>query len=113
MKYRLAIFDFDGTLADSFPFFIRVFDQLADRHGFRRIAPDEVPALRHYSARQMMRLPARLDLPEDSLPEWVRTVRAEMRVAPVDWAMLSERGSDWMTYWDRTVRGKGAAAAAR
>jgi hypothetical protein len=22
MKYRLAIFDFDGTLADSFPFFV-------------------------------------------------------------------------------------------
>jgi len=33
MKYRLAIFDFDGTLADSFPFFIRVFNQLAEQHG--------------------------------------------------------------------------------
>jgi phosphoglycolate phosphatase len=54
MKYRLAIFDFDGTLADSFPFFIQVFNQLAEQHGFKEIAPELVPAFRHYSARQMM-----------------------------------------------------------
>ena len=54
MKYRLAIFDFDGTLADSFPFFVRVFNQLAEQHGFKGIEPEVVPTLRHYSARQMM-----------------------------------------------------------
>jgi phosphoglycolate phosphatase len=53
MKYRLAIFDFDGTLADSFPFFIREFNQLAEQHGFKRIDPDLAPAYRHYNARQM------------------------------------------------------------
>jgi phosphoglycolate phosphatase len=37
MTYRLAIFDFDGTLADSFPFFLSVFNTIADLHGFRRI----------------------------------------------------------------------------
>ncbi len=55
-KYRLAIFDFDGTLADSFPFFIRVFNQLAEQHGFKGIDPDLVPTFRHYNARQMMEL---------------------------------------------------------
>ena len=30
MKYKFANFDFDGTLADSFPFFIAVFNQLAE-----------------------------------------------------------------------------------
>jgi phosphoglycolate phosphatase len=54
MKYRLAIFDFDGTLADSFPFFIRVFNQLAQQHGFKEIEPELVPDFRHYNARQMM-----------------------------------------------------------
>jgi hypothetical protein len=34
--YKLAIFDFDGTLADSFPFFLSVFNTIADRHGFKR-----------------------------------------------------------------------------
>jgi len=54
MKYRLAIFDFDGTLADSFPFFIRVFNQLAEQHGFKRIDLDLAPTFRHYNARQAM-----------------------------------------------------------
>ncbi|HQR33603.1 MAG TPA: HAD hydrolase-like protein [Blastocatellia bacterium] len=54
MKYRLAIFDFDGTLADSFPFFIRVFNQLAEQHGFKGIDPELAPTFRHYTPRQMM-----------------------------------------------------------
>ena len=29
MRYSLIIFDLDGTLADSFPFFLRVHDELA------------------------------------------------------------------------------------
>ncbi|TCS36831.1 phosphoglycolate phosphatase [Paucimonas lemoignei] len=54
MKYKLAIFDFDGTLADSFPFFISVFNDLAARHGFKSISPEEIEALRGYGARQLM-----------------------------------------------------------
>ncbi|MBO0858891.1 MAG: HAD hydrolase-like protein [Chloracidobacterium sp.] len=54
MKYRLAIFDFDGTLADSFPFFIRVFNQLAEKHGFKVINPDLISTYRGYDARQIM-----------------------------------------------------------
>lgn len=59
--YRLAIFDFDGTLADTFPFFLSVFNRIADQHGFDRIDTSNVEALRHYSAREMMkhvRMPA-------------------------------------------------------
>jgi phosphoglycolate phosphatase len=55
MTYRLAIFDFDGTLADSFPFFLSVFNEIADRHGFRRIDLTQVERLRHYGTRDMMR----------------------------------------------------------
>jgi iron(III) transport system substrate-binding protein len=61
-------------------------------------------------ARDMMRLPARLDLPKDSLPEWVRDVRTRMKVADMDWDLLAEKGADWMTYWDRNVRGKSASS---
>ena len=55
MSYRLAIFDFDGTLADSFPFFISVFNQIADQHGFRRVEAHEAHALRHHDVRAIMR----------------------------------------------------------
>lgn len=54
MTYRLALFDFDGTLADSFPFFLGVFNAIADRHGFRRIDTARAGQLRHYSVRQVM-----------------------------------------------------------
>jgi iron(III) transport system substrate-binding protein len=59
------------------------------------------------TAREAWRLPARLDLPEDSLPEWAREVKAEMRVAPMDWGLLAREGPGWMDYWDRRVRGTG------
>jgi phosphoglycolate phosphatase len=54
MKYRLAIFDFDGTLADSFPFFLRVFNQLAEQHGFKQIDPESSSRYRDFNARQIM-----------------------------------------------------------
>lgn len=86
MKYRLAIFDFDGTLADSFPFFNSVFNQIAEQHGFRKIQPEEVPALRHYNARQMM---AHVGVPAWKLPvvasSFIRLMKANAdRIAPFD-----------------------------
>jgi phosphoglycolate phosphatase len=54
-KYRLVIFDFDGTLADTFPWFLGVMNELADRHRFRRIQEHEVEGLRSYGSRELMR----------------------------------------------------------
>lgn len=54
MKYKLAIFDFDGTLADSFPFFLATVNELADVHKFKRIDSAELDTLRRYSAREML-----------------------------------------------------------
>jgi phosphoglycolate phosphatase len=54
VRYKFIVFDFDGTLADSFPFFLEVFDTLADTHGFRRIDRNNLKALRGFDARQMM-----------------------------------------------------------
>lgn len=65
------------------------------------------PEMQIASAREVFRLPARNDLPADSLPEWVREVRRAMKVADVDWAVLAAQGPDWMRWWDQHVRGKG------
>lgn len=72
MKYRLVMFDFDGTLADSFPWFRGTINQVADRYGFRRIEDAEVELLRGYSAREMMR---HLQVPAWKLPLIVRHMR--------------------------------------
>ena len=55
LKYKLVVFDFDGTLADSFPFFVEVFGTLADAHGFSRIDHDDTEKLRGYDAKALMR----------------------------------------------------------
>jgi len=55
MRYKLVIFDFDGTLADSFPWFCRILNDVADRFGFRRTEPREIDALRTMGARDLMR----------------------------------------------------------
>jgi len=63
--YRLVIFDFDGTLADSFPWFTGVLDQTADRFGFRRVDAAEREALRASSSREILR---RFGVPHWKLP---------------------------------------------
>jgi phosphoglycolate phosphatase len=55
LKYKLIAFDFDGTLADSFPFFVEVFGTLADAHGFDRLDHDDIDKLRGYDAKTLMR----------------------------------------------------------
>jgi phosphoglycolate phosphatase len=37
-RYKLVVFDFDGTLADSGPWFMRVLNQVAERHRFRKVS---------------------------------------------------------------------------
>lgn len=54
-RYRLAAFDFDGTLADSFPWFLANLNRLAEKHGFRAVQPEEIPALRAMCNRALMR----------------------------------------------------------
>ncbi len=59
------------------------------------------------AARVVFRLPARDDLPTDSVPAWMGDVEREMVVADMDWDRLARDGSAWMSYWDRHVRGTG------
>jgi iron(III) transport system substrate-binding protein len=65
------------------------------------------PEMQLVAVREVFRLPARTDLPLDSLPDWARDVRTRMRVADVDWALLADQGPGWMRWWDQHVRGKG------
>lgn len=55
MKYRLVIFDFDGTLADSFPFFISSVNTLADRYGFKKVDLEDIEAFRKMDAKRILK----------------------------------------------------------
>jgi phosphoglycolate phosphatase len=72
MPYKLIIFDFDGTLADTFPWFASVLNGVADRYRFRRIAADEAEALRGHSAAQLI---AHLGVAKWKLPFIARHMR--------------------------------------
>ena len=78
MRYRLAIFDLDGTLADSFPWFLRVVNSVAREYGFREIASGEVDALRRASSREIIK---RLDVPLWKLPAIARRMRVLKRAS--------------------------------
>jgi phosphoglycolate phosphatase len=75
---RLAIFDFDGTLADTFPWFVSVVNDVADKYGFRRIEPHEEEELRGMGAREIV---GRLGVPLWKLPLIARHMR---RLAAAD-----------------------------
>jgi phosphoglycolate phosphatase len=72
MPYSLVIFDLDGTLADSFPWFLRNVNGIADRFGFRRIADGDVEQLRHAGSREIVK---RLEVPTWKLPLIARHMR--------------------------------------
>lgn len=73
MPYSLVIFDLDGTLADSFPWFLRNVNGVADHFGFRRVGEDEIEPLRHAGAREIL---ARLNVPLWKLPIIARHMHA-------------------------------------
>jgi len=73
MRYRLVILDYDGTLANSLPWFLAALGPVAERHGLRRVAPEEVPALRALGSREVLRS---LRVPLWKVPAIAREMRA-------------------------------------
>ena len=59
------------------------------------------------AARHVFRLPARADLPAESLPPWVSDVEHRLHEADMDWGLLAREGAGWMAYWDQRVRNTG------
>ncbi len=75
LKYRLAIFDSDGTLADTLPWLRSIFNELAEAHGFRRVEPHEYERIRDLHGAALLR---ELGLPLWKLPRVVSDMRRRM-----------------------------------
>ena len=54
MKYGLFIFDFDGTLADTFPWFSGVINQVAEKYHFRKVSDEDSHRLRGWNVKDIM-----------------------------------------------------------
>lgn len=88
------IFDFDGTLADSFPWLAAVLNDVAARWRFRQVAAEDAERLRHTGAREILR---HLRVPGWKAPLVARDLRRRMtadihRIRPFDGveALLAE-----------------------
>jgi phosphoglycolate phosphatase len=68
----LVILDFDGTIADSAPWFFSVFNDVAARHGFRQVTEEEGQALRSKGTREII---AHLGISPWRLPLIARDMR--------------------------------------
>lgn len=72
--YRLAIFDFDGTLADTADWFVETMAAAAGRFGYRQVTADELATLRGLPTREVV---GRLRVPLWRMPAIARHFRAE------------------------------------
>lgn len=99
MPFRHFIFDFDGTLADSASWVMSTFNDVAARHGFRRVSDEELQTLRGRPNREIVKY---LGVPAWKLPIIATDMRARIaaeieQIKPfpgVDtlFAALAERG---------------------
>lgn len=76
MKYDIAAFDFDGTLADTMPWFNSILNTAADKYGFRKIDAAERDQLRHRDAGEILKF---LGIPLWKLPAIMAHVRTLMQ----------------------------------
>jgi len=80
MPYKLAIFDFDGTLSDSFPWFLGVINSVADKHKFQRVTSERIEELRGVGAGELVRI---LGVPKWRIPLIARDMR-KMKAQQID-----------------------------
>lgn len=69
------IFDFDGTLVDSFHTVINTFNLLADEFHFRKIDSHEIEAMRDLTSRELIKF---LNIPIYKIPRIIRKARKEL-----------------------------------
>lgn len=75
MAIQTIIFDFDGTIADTFEAIVAITNDLAPEFGYRPATPQEVEKLRHLRPRQVIR---RSGISIFRLPQLLWTVRKQL-----------------------------------
>jgi phosphoglycolate phosphatase len=73
VKYDLVVLDFDGTLADSLPWFMDAMNIAAEKFNFKKLAPHEREAFRSLDNRQIIKA---LGVPLWKVPAIAKEMRA-------------------------------------
>ena len=59
-----------------------------------------------FAAESLLRIPARTDIPDALLPDWVVKARTGIKTLPLDHALMTDSLDVWMRAWDSVVRGR-------
>jgi iron(III) transport system substrate-binding protein len=59
------------------------------------------------AADSFLRIPARSDIPPDSLPQWIREANERIVPMPLDRQLMADSLDAWMAYWDSRIRNRG------
>lgn len=54
MSIKIILFDFDGTIADTFDALVNIANGLAGEFGFKPLTPEEIPLVKTLTARQLI-----------------------------------------------------------
>lgn len=75
MKYKLVIFDFDGTLADTFPWALTIMDEMIEKFDIKNVDRSQLEMLRHFDAEQLL---THVGIPLWKLPKIARYLKKAM-----------------------------------
>ncbi len=75
MRPKLVLFDFDGTIADTFQCGVEILNSMAPEFGFRPLAPFDVPRVRDMRTSDLMRF---LGIPATRLAKISRRGKEEL-----------------------------------
>jgi iron(III) transport system substrate-binding protein len=64
------------------------------------------PASLRYAADSLLRIPARSDIPVDSLAPWIREAKTKIKPMPLDQRLMADSLDAWMSYWDSRIRNR-------
>lgn len=75
MSIQVIVFDFDGTLADTFNAIIRIANRLADDFGYKPLMPSDIDRIRNLSARQIIQ---ESGVPLFKIPFLLKRIQSEL-----------------------------------
>lgn len=83
----VIVFDFDGTIADTFNTILKILDGLSEEFGFKKIESNQIEKLRNRGIRELMKEQTAISMAR--LPFLVRRIRNELNkklpiIAPIE-----------------------------
>lgn len=72
---RVFIFDFDGTIADTYHYVVAISNQLAKEYNYREISEDEKESLKDHSSREVIKI---LKVPLMKIPAIIARAKQEL-----------------------------------